>query len=220
MRLGSETFEEELGVAGDDHQQVIKIVGDAPGEASDGFHLLRLAQLLFESAALGDVFGEEFEDCAFLATLGNRAARDPNCRIVIGTFTLPFGDQPAERSRLAEMIGKIEPLVGVSVEAVDVLADHVPERVLPEQFEEGGIRVEDFSGRVAAADAVGSVGDEGTEIELGPAEVLLGGSQGGVEPADQHREEEEKRQPHDRDAKLIGSVFAHECEVGAYGKRE
>src|SRR5579872_2580975 len=118
------------------------------------------------------------------------------------------------------MVGKIEPLVGVGVEAVDVLADHVSKRVLTEQLEEGGIRVEDFSSRVAAADAVRGVGDQGTKIELGPAEVFLGGSQRGVEPANQHREEEEKRQPHDRDAKLIGSVFTHQREVGAYGKRE
>ena len=59
MRLGAEALEQEFRVAGDHHEQIVEVVGDAAGEAADRFHLLRLAQLLLEGAAFGDVFGEE-----------------------------------------------------------------------------------------------------------------------------------------------------------------
>ncbi len=67
VRLGSEAFEQEFRVTQNHHQKIVEIVSDASGETADGFHLLRLAQLLFEGAALGDVLGEEFEDDTFSA---------------------------------------------------------------------------------------------------------------------------------------------------------
>ena len=56
--LGADAIQQKLGVAGDDHQQIVEVVGNAAREAADGFHLLRLAELLFQSAMLGYVFGE------------------------------------------------------------------------------------------------------------------------------------------------------------------
>ena len=44
--------QQHVAVAGDDGQQVIEIVRDAAGEPPDRFHLLRLAELLFEASAL------------------------------------------------------------------------------------------------------------------------------------------------------------------------
>ena len=44
------------------------------GQAADGFHLLRLAQLLLKGSALGDVFGKKFEDDSLFAAIGHRAA--------------------------------------------------------------------------------------------------------------------------------------------------
>src|ERR1019366_1610224 len=40
--------EEHVAVAVDDGQQVVEVVGDAAGEASDGLHFLRLQQLLLQ----------------------------------------------------------------------------------------------------------------------------------------------------------------------------
>ena len=52
---GGEAVQDELAVAGDDGQQVIEIVRHAAGQHPHGFHLLRLAELLFQAAAAGNV---------------------------------------------------------------------------------------------------------------------------------------------------------------------
>src|ERR1019366_1866902 len=44
--------EEHVAVAVDDGQQVVEVVGNAAGEASDGLHFLRLQQLFLQAAAL------------------------------------------------------------------------------------------------------------------------------------------------------------------------
>ena len=69
---------------------------DAAGEAADGFHFLRLAKLLFEGAALGDVFGEQLEHNSALAPVGDRATGDAHhgCDAV---FSLPFRGESFER---------------------------------------------------------------------------------------------------------------------------
>src|ERR1019366_2176476 len=43
---------EHVAVAVDDGQQVVEVVGNAAGEASDGLHFLRLQQLFLQAAAL------------------------------------------------------------------------------------------------------------------------------------------------------------------------
>src|ERR1051325_202079 len=49
---------EQLGIGEDDGEQVVEVVRDAAGELPDRFHLLRLAELLLEPAALAHVFRE------------------------------------------------------------------------------------------------------------------------------------------------------------------
>ena len=71
-----ELVEQDLGVAADDHEQIVEVVSDAAGEAADGFHFLGLAELIFEDAALGDVFGDGFEDVGGLVAAGDGAAAD------------------------------------------------------------------------------------------------------------------------------------------------
>ncbi len=44
-----------VAVTGDDCQQVVEVVRHAAGKSSDGFHLLRLAELVFELPALRDI---------------------------------------------------------------------------------------------------------------------------------------------------------------------
>jgi hypothetical protein len=48
-------FAGNLEITGDHRQQIVEIVGDAAGQLSQRLHLLRLAQLLLEQLALGDV---------------------------------------------------------------------------------------------------------------------------------------------------------------------
>jgi hypothetical protein len=54
--------EEEAGVALDDGENVVEIVGDAGGQLADGFHFLDLAQLIFQGVLLGDILGEEEQE--------------------------------------------------------------------------------------------------------------------------------------------------------------
>ena len=72
----ADALQQELAVAGDHHEQIVEVVGDAAGEPADGFHLLRLAELLLQGAAFGDVFGKEFEeDALFFAAEWRRPER-------------------------------------------------------------------------------------------------------------------------------------------------
>src|SRR6266446_441089 len=72
----AEVVEEDLGVSADDGEEIVEVVGDAAGEAADGFHFLRLTELIFEDAALGDVFGDGFEDVGGFVAAGYGAAAD------------------------------------------------------------------------------------------------------------------------------------------------
>jgi hypothetical protein len=60
--VGREFGQCEIAVAEHAREQIVEVVGNAAGEGADGFHLLRLAQLLFTArectfgfAACGDV---------------------------------------------------------------------------------------------------------------------------------------------------------------------
>ena len=69
-----ELVEHDFGIAADDHEEIVEVVGDAAGEAADGFHFLGLAELVFEHAALGDVFGDGFENVGGLVAGDGTAA--------------------------------------------------------------------------------------------------------------------------------------------------
>ena len=62
--LGRQDVHQEFGVALDDHEEIVEVVGDATGEAPDGFHFLGLAKLLFELMALADVLRDDEVDGA------------------------------------------------------------------------------------------------------------------------------------------------------------
>jgi hypothetical protein len=48
----------EFGVAVDDREEVIKIVGDAAGEGAEALHFLGLAQFVFEALAFAHILAE------------------------------------------------------------------------------------------------------------------------------------------------------------------
>ena len=60
--------EHRFGVAIDRRQLVVEIMGDPTGEQADGFHLLRLPKLGFQTVPLGHVFHKDL-DCVFAALL-------------------------------------------------------------------------------------------------------------------------------------------------------
>ena len=67
--------EREFGIAGDDGQKIVEVVSDASGEAADGIHLLRLAELRLEANAFGKIapVGNEMSDAAFAIADGTDA---------------------------------------------------------------------------------------------------------------------------------------------------
>ena len=165
VRFGPETLQQKFGVSGNHHQQIVEVVRDAARQPADGLHLLRLAQLLFERAPFGDVLGKQLEYDAFLPSIRYRTTGDPNDR-GRAVLALPFGIQSFERSWRAQKVREIEPLIGVGVEAVDVLAQSILWRQSIQQFEKCGIGVENFAGGIAAANSIGSIGHQRTKIQL------------------------------------------------------
>jgi hypothetical protein len=55
---------QQFGVALDDHEEVVEVMGDAAGEAAHRFHFLGLAELFFELMALADILRDDEMDGA------------------------------------------------------------------------------------------------------------------------------------------------------------
>src|SRR5208282_4795546 len=123
----------------------------------------------FQGAAFGNVFGEELEDGAVVA-VGHGPSRNPDDGGG-AVFFLPFRDQTVEMGSRAEIISEVEPALAVGIEATQVLACELGSGAVAEHVQQCGIGVQQFAGSVTAADAVGSVRDEGSEIELGAAQA-------------------------------------------------
>ena len=69
-----------------------------PARRPDGFHLLGLAKLLFQGAALGDVLGEEFKEdgVSFVAEGPSREAHADDAAVMaqpVGGHALEFFQQ-------------------------------------------------------------------------------------------------------------------------------
>ncbi len=121
--VGRHALEQEFRVAGDHHQQVIEVVRDASGETADGFHFLRLAELLLEGAALGDVLGEDFVGGAVLGIFDGAAGHASGEGGAV--LANPLGDEAVELFASAELVGEFEPFLRVGVESSQMTADDV-----------------------------------------------------------------------------------------------
>ena len=75
---GLHLVEHQLAVAFDDGEQVVEVVGHAAGQPAHRFHLLRLAELLFQSAPLGDVLGDHLEALEVALVIAQSAAAEPH----------------------------------------------------------------------------------------------------------------------------------------------
>ena len=93
--------------AENDGQQVVEIVRDAAGEAADGFHLLRLEQLLFEAFQIGSVMAD-----GGAPARGDIASGDDHvfAEVVSSGMTLGLGGNPLVASvRLTDTHVRVEP---------------------------------------------------------------------------------------------------------------
>src|ERR1700691_2554787 len=98
-------LEQHFGISVDHHQEVVEVVGDATGEAADGIHFLCLAKLLFELTAVGDVFGDQFEDFfGLIGKDGGTAAESYDDDAVV--FALPLHFNAIETSGAAAILGE------------------------------------------------------------------------------------------------------------------
>ena len=107
--VGPQLHQEQVGRAHDAHQDVVEVVRDAAGEPADRLELLRLPQLLFERAPLGDVADEAGHRRARLspptrATVNSTGNSVPSARIA-GQLELPPGQRSAAGGQvLAERV--------------------------------------------------------------------------------------------------------------------
>ena len=105
-----EAILDDFGVAADDHEEVVEVVGDASCEASDGLHFLRVAELLFELLdllfgllAAGDVLNDPGQPDGLAGVVADEISpdREPSdgpaggadaelgAEAVVGLFQLP-----------------------------------------------------------------------------------------------------------------------------------
>ena len=193
-------------------------MGDAAGQPAHGFHLLGLAQLLFQGAALGDVLGEQFEEdgVGFVAEGASGEAHADDAAVP----ACPVGVEAVEFLQGAQVVGQAEPLLRVGIQIGQIASDQFRARGVAQHGHQGRIHVQQDAGGVAAAHAVGSMGDQGAEVDFGAAQSFLGGAQRGVEGANQSGHEHEQRQMYDGAAVVGGIVRPGQREIRADGEGE
>ena len=110
---GAQIFEEQVRVAGDRGENVVEVVSDPAREPADRFHFLRLAQLLLELHALGDIAADaEDADQPSLEELWRRrelshaivALRRSDAELADGTEVAAY-DAPEQLEREGEIFG-------------------------------------------------------------------------------------------------------------------
>ena len=133
-----------LAILGDVTEQVVAGDGDLRGEPPDGFHPLRLPQLVFDRAKLGDVFRDDLDR---VAADGDGLQPDHEAPAI---FPSPRGFEELGRSRVdrafdqpAQIVGRLEDR-GREVDFSQLIGC-----AIAEQSDERAVRVRDRA--VAAA---------------------------------------------------------------------
>jgi len=148
-------LQQHLGVSVNHHQQVVEVVGNAAGEASDSIHFLRLAKLLFELTPVGDVFGDQLQYFfGFIADTGGAATEPHNDDAPV--FASPLHFDAVETSAAAVVLGQPVPLLGIQEDfAAGIELEKIFDRSLPKHGDERRIHVEKSSADGATANAEG-----------------------------------------------------------------
>src|SRR5580698_2169993 len=164
--------EHDFGVSADYHEEIVEVVSDAAGEAAYGFHFLGLAELVFENAAFGDVFGDGFEDVGgFIAGDGTAADADGNDSCV---FALPANFKAVHASAAAEFVdqtgvfGGVDEDVFLRIEGQDIVSG-----VVTEHSDQSGVDVEKTAIEAGTVNSVDGGLHQGAVAEFGAAQGLL-----------------------------------------------
>src|SRR5207302_7374701 len=124
----------------------------AAGEAADGLHFLGLAELVFENAALGDVFGDGFEDVGGLVAAGYGAAADADGDGG-AVFSLPADFEAIHAAGAAEFVDQARVFGGIDEDVfLRIEGQDFQSVVVAEHSDEGGVDVEELAFEAGAVD--------------------------------------------------------------------
>ena len=166
-------IEQDLGIAVDDGEEIVEIVGNAAGETADSFHFLRLAELVFEDAAFGDVFGDGFENVGGFVASGDGATADADGDIGL-VFAAPADFETIHATGALKFIDQAGVLAGFDEDVfLGIEGENFFGRVVTEHPDERGIDVEKFAFEARAIDSVDGGLNQRTVANFGAAQVLL-----------------------------------------------
>ena len=168
-----ELVEQDLGVSADDHEEIVEVVGDAAGEAADGFHFLGLAELVFENAALGDVFGDGFENVGGFVAAGYGAAADADGDDG-AVFALPADFEAVHAPGAAEFVDQAGVFGGIDEDIfLRIEGQDFESGVVAEHSDERGVDVEKMAFEAGAVNSVDGGLHQGAVADFGAAQGLL-----------------------------------------------
>jgi hypothetical protein len=129
-------------------------VGDATGEAADGFHFLRLAELIFEHPALGDVFGDGFQNVGRLIFGSDGAAADADDDGV-AIFALPAGFEAVHTPGVAKFFYQARVFLRIKENILPrIERQHFEGRVVTEHSDQRRVDIEKLTFEAGAIHSI------------------------------------------------------------------
>lgn len=109
FRVFAQLFHQHFRIGDDDSQNIVEVVGDAPGKASDGLHFLHVAESLLDAPDMRDVFGNDFiieDDTGFISHAASADLDGNNLAVLASPMRFQLGEL-FSRSRLIENQGRV-----------------------------------------------------------------------------------------------------------------
>ena len=179
---------QQLGVALDDHEEIVEVVGDAAREAAHGLHFLGLAELFFELMAFADVLRDDEMDgvSVVIELMGDEFGVDSVAifrHVLAEHFVARLGFELAEAFEEVAVVGRVANVGDVhgfeffarvavlvdgsvvDLEEAKVCGIENPggKRIVSEEQAEHGLALGEGVFRAAALDGEGDVAADGVE---------------------------------------------------------
>ena len=157
-------FEQQVPVPEDRGQDIVEVMGNAPGQQADGFHLLRLQELLLELLLLGHIpdHAPEAPDLPLPVAQGRAGDDHPE---LVAFLALHLHFIVLGVVRLAHDLDELFPVMPVDVKVPpDVDREKLFLRGIPEQLHAGGIDVEELPIRRTDVEYVFRLLEQGPEL--------------------------------------------------------
>src|ERR1039458_8495743 len=148
-------------------------MGDATGEAADGFHFLGLAELIFEQATFGDVFGDGFENVGGFVAAGYGAAADADGDDAF-VFAPPADFETVHAPGAAEFVDQAGVFGGIDEDVLlRIEVEDLKGGIVAEHSDEGGVDVEKAAIEAGAVNSVDGGLHQRAVADLRTAQSLL-----------------------------------------------